>query len=55
MGSTFGSLDYLQAAYDRQKEIGEMYERDFDRLYDLSKLSRDISKAIDDNDNIQGK
>lgn len=55
MGSTFGSLDYLQAAYDRQKEIGEMYERDFDRLYDLSKLSRDISKAIDDNDNIKGK
>ena len=55
MGNTFGSLDYLQAAYDRQKEIGEMYERDFDRLYDLSKLSRDISKAIDDNDNIQGK
>ena len=55
MGNTFGSLDYLQAAYDRQKEIGEMYERDFDRLYDLSKLSRDISKAIDDNDNIQSK
>ena len=55
MGSTFGSLDYLQVAYDRQKEIGEMYERDFDRLYDLSKLSRDISKAIDDNDNIKGK
>lgn len=55
MGNTFGSLDYLQAAYDRQKEIGEMYERDFDRLYNLSKLSRDISKAIDDNDNIQGK
>ena len=55
MGSTFGSLDYLQAAYDRQKETNEQYLQDYDRLYELSKLSRDISKSIDDTDSIKGK
>ena len=55
MSVTFGSLDYLQAAYDRQKEIDKQYIPDFDRLYELSKLSRNISAAIDDTDNIKGK
>ncbi len=55
MSGMFGSLDYLQAAYDRQKETNEQYLQDFDKLYELSKLSRDISKAIDDTDNIKGK
>jgi hypothetical protein len=55
MGGTFGSLDYLQEAYDRQKEMNEQYLQDFERLYELSKLSRSISAAIDDTDSIKGK
>lgn len=55
MGGTFGSLDYLQEAYDRQKEINAQYLEDWDKLYELSKLSRDISKAIDDTDSIKAK
>lgn len=55
LGGTFGSLDYLQQAYDRQKELNDQYLQDYDRLYELSKLSRNISAAIDDTDSIKAK
>ena len=55
MGGTFGNLDYLQEAYERQKDISNQYVQDYEKLYQLSQLSRDISKSIDDTDSIKSK
>ena len=51
----FGSLESLRDAYDKQKEVDELYLQDYDRLYELSKLNRDLQAAIDDTNNIKGK
>lgn len=55
MGGTFGNLDYLQEAYERQKDISNQYVQDYEKLHQLSQLSRDISKSIDDTDSIKSK
>lgn len=51
----FGSLDYLQSAFDRANQIGDEYLKDFEKLYELNKLNRDIQKEIDDSNNIRDK
>jgi len=51
----FGSLESFRDAYDKQKEVDELYLQDYDRLYELSKLNRDLQAAIDDTSNIKGK
>lgn len=48
MGGTFGSLDYLKEAFDRQGELNEQYLADYDRLYELNKLQRDLNKTLSD-------
>ena len=55
MSGMFGTLDYLQQAYERHKEDAEQYLESYDSLYQLGKLSRDISRAIDDTDSIRIK
>ena len=55
MSGMFGTLDYLQQAYERHKEDAEWYLESYDSLYQLGKLSRDISRAIDDTDSIRIK
>ena len=52
---TFGSLDKLQEAFDRQKELDELYIDDYKKVYELSKLTRDITKSMDETNNIKGK
>lgn len=51
----FGSLDYLQSAFDRANQVGDEYLKDFEKLYELNKLNRDIQKEIDDSNNIRDK
>lgn len=51
----FGSLDYLQSAFDRADQVGTEYLQDFEKLYELNKLNRDIQKQIDDTNNIRDK
>ena len=51
----FGSLDYLQSAFDRADQVGTEYLQDFEKLYELNKLNRDIQKEIDDSNNIRDK
>ena len=53
--SFYGSLESFREAYDRMSEVEEDYLADYDKLYELSKLNRDISKSIDDTDNINSK
>jgi nitrous oxide reductase len=49
----FGTLDYLQEAYNKHKEDAEWYLESYDSLWKLGTLSREISKAIDDTDSIR--
>jgi len=48
MSGAFGSLDYLQEAFDRQGELDENYLDDYDKLYELNKLQREINKTLSD-------
>ena len=51
----FMTLELLQNQYDREKELSDLYVKDYQRIHDLSKLNRDIQKSIDDTDNLKGK
>ena len=55
MSGTYGSLEALQDAYDKQQEVDERYLEDYEQIYELNKLNRDIANSIDDTDNIKGK
>lgn len=50
-----GSLDMLNDAYERQSKIDEVYVDDYEKIYQLSKLSREISKSIDDTSQVKNK
>lgn len=51
----FGSLDYLQSAFDRANQTNDQYLQDFEKLYELNKLNRDIQKEIDDTNSLRNK
>ena len=55
MAGTFGSLDALQQAFDQQNEVLDRYVTDYTKIYELSKLNRDIVNSIDETDNIKAK
>lgn len=55
MTGIYGSYDNMQAVYNQQKEISERYVEDYQKVYDLSKLNRDLNKSINDTDSIKGK
>lgn len=50
-----GSLDMLNDAYERQSKVDEVYVDDYEKIYQLSKLSREISKFIDDTSQVKNK
>lgn len=49
------SLDMLNDAYERQSKVDEVYVDDYEKIYQLSKLSREISKSIDDTSQVKNK
>ena len=51
----YGSLNELQEAYDRASDLDSQYLEDYEQIYQLSKLTRDINNSIDDTDNIAAK
>lgn len=44
----FGDLDMITDSYDRAEKAAERYLEDFEKTYELSQLSRDITKAMND-------
>ena len=55
MSGSFGSFEMLQDAFNKQKELDDIYLDDYQKIYELTKLTRDINNSIDDSDNILGK
>lgn len=50
-----GGLEGLANDFSQQKDDSDMMLDDYQKIYELSKLSRDINKTIDDTDVISGK
>lgn len=51
----FGTLDEFSDAYEKQQEVADQYLADYEKIYELSKLNRDINNSIDDTKSIAGK
>ena len=50
-----GGLDALGDDFSRQQENADLMLDDYQKIYELSKLSRDVNKTINDTDIISGK
>ena len=50
-----GSLEELDTRFNRAKSLADTYVDDYEKIYQLSKLNRDINNSIDDTDNIRSK
>ena len=50
-----GGIEALSSEFDRQKEMADMYLDDYQKIYELSKLNRDVNNSIDDTDSLAGK
>lgn len=55
VAGSMGNLANLQDMYDKQKTLDDLYLDDYERIYELNKLNRDVTNAIDNTDNIAGK
>lgn len=51
----YGSMEELQQIYSQQKELRDLYVADYEKIYSLSKLSRQLEKSIDDTDSLNAK
>jgi len=51
----FSSIAELSDAFGRAQTKNDRYLEDYQKIYEFSKLTRDIEKSIDDTDNIRAK
>ena len=52
MSGISNTFEELQNKYDQQSEINSRYLDDYTKIYELSKLSRNISKTINEKDSV---
>ena len=55
MAGEFESLETLQDDFAKTRELDDMYVDDYKKIYELSKLTRDINRSIDETDNLAAK
>lgn len=55
IAGAMGSLSELQESFDRASEIDSRYVEEYEKIYELSKLTRQINKDIDASDNLHVK
>lgn len=55
MAGAMGSMDALEAEFDRIQKAKDRYLEGYRQEYELSKLMRSISKSIDETDNTKAK
>jgi hypothetical protein len=51
----YGGLEGLSTDYDMIRENADLMAADYEKIYELSKLTRDINKVLDDTNIIAGK
>ena len=52
--SDFYSLEEAKEFYDQQKELSDLRVEEYDKLYQLNKLTRNINKSISELDSVSG-
>lgn len=55
VGGLTGSIAALQEKWDQSKTLEEQYVPQYEKIYQLTKLTRDINKSIDETKNIKAK
>jgi hypothetical protein len=55
MAGAAGSAEAMETQFSQRKEISELYVKDYQKIYELSKLTRDITNSMDSMDSIRGK
>ena len=55
MGGMAGSLEDLQRQFEQQEDLSSLYVEDYTKVYNLSKLTRNINKSINATDNVRAK
>lgn len=50
-----GSMSQLQEAFDRKSDLADQYLDDYEKIYQFSKLNRDIENSIDSTNNVKAK
>lgn len=55
IGGLAGSIDALKEKWDQAKTLEEEYVPEYEKVYQLTKLTRDINKSIDETSNVKAK
>jgi hypothetical protein len=55
MTGIFSSFERMTEFYDQKSEISAQYLADYKKIYELNKLTRNITKDIDSTDNVKAK
>lgn len=55
MSGIYGSFDRMSEVFDQQSELNTQYIADYKKVYELSKLTRNIENQIDNTDNVAAK
>jgi hypothetical protein len=55
VGGLTGSIAALQEKWDQNKTLEEQYVPQYEKIYQLTKLTRDINKSIDETKNVKAK
>lgn len=55
VGGLTGSIAALQEKWDQNKTLEEEYVPQYEKIYQLTKLTRDINKSIDETKNVKAK
>lgn len=55
LGGIYGSLNEVKELFDQQKAVSELYLKDYQKMYETSKLMRTIGKSIDATDNVKAQ
>lgn len=55
MNHELGGLSVIREKFDQAKELSAQYLDDYKKIYELSKLNREVNASIDDTDNIRAK
>ncbi len=55
VSGVYGSIENMQTAFEQNKQISERYLQDTEKIYELTKLNRDITKKMDETQNIKAK
>ena len=55
LNQSLGGLSDLRESFDRAQEVDAQYIDDYQKIYELSKLTRQVNASIDETDNVKAK